>query len=269
MPPLVGEVFRPWKRFNGVMIPDPVLASDLSPGEKLCYGLLARFQGKAGECYPSMRTIGNRMGITSRQAFSYVGGLKRKRYIEQTRRGRGRSNSYVFLWHPTFDAAERKHSSDPTGTSLPPKRITDGEGLDLDSSPSNRKPRDPTASQLPESQPRQYPDLREALCEYMMADEHDERVYPSDRHVVDVMDAAGGATESEVIECLRYLQFERGLACGKRNSPRTFAWFKTVVHDYFTQRRNRDQVTMPAGYTDWLSKVELERMGAAFDPASD
>jgi hypothetical protein len=29
-------------------------------------------------------------------------------------------------------------------------------------------------------------------------------VYPRERHVVDVMDAAGGPKEEEVIECLRY-----------------------------------------------------------------
>src|SRR5438874_11935146 len=108
MAPAVGEVFRPWRIFPGVMVPDPVLASDLSPGEKLCYGLLARFQGRQGECYPSMETIGTRIGVSSRQASSYIAGLKRRRYIQPRRRGRGQSNSYEFLWHLSFVGAPQR-----------------------------------------------------------------------------------------------------------------------------------------------------------------
>ncbi len=48
-----------------------------------------------------------------------------------------------------------------------------------------------------------------------------ERVYPTERVVVDIMDAAHPATEQEVMECLRYLYEERGLKPGRRNGPRT------------------------------------------------
>jgi hypothetical protein len=60
-----------------------------------------------------------------------------------------------------------------------------------------------------------------------------ERMSPPERLVVDVMDAACGATEEEVIECLRYLKEERGLRPGTEHGPRTFAWFKSVVADHF------------------------------------
>jgi hypothetical protein len=76
-----------------------------------------------------------------------------------------------------------------------------------------------------------------------MLPDDEERIYPTDRAVVDVIDAAGGATEDAVLECLRYLREKRGLRPGRKNGPRHFAWFKTVVADYFTQKRDRDLVT--------------------------
>lgn len=48
----------------------------------------------------------------------------------------------------------------------------------------------------------QYSRLREALADYMITADDPERVYPPDRLVVDVMDAATGATEEQVIRCL-------------------------------------------------------------------
>src|SRR5690242_17789688 len=55
-----------------------------------------------------------------------------------------------------------------------------------------------------------YPDLKEALADYMQEDPSDERVYPSDRVVADIINAAQPASEQEVIDCLRYLYEERG-----------------------------------------------------------
>lgn len=69
-----------------------------------------------------------------------------------------------------------------------------------------------------------------------------ERVYPGDRQVVDVMDAAAGASEEDVIRCLQYLREERGLWPGTKHGPRHFSWFKTLVANYFQQKRNREMV---------------------------
>lgn len=74
-----------------------------------------------------------------------------------------------------------------------------------------------------------------------------QRIYPSDRIIVDVMDAAGGASEDEVLGCLRYLSEERGLRPGTKCGPRQFSWFKTVVADYFMQKRYRGFVTGNSG----------------------
>jgi hypothetical protein len=113
--------------------------------------------------------------------------------------------------------------------------------------------------------------LREALADYMTTPDDAEPVYPPDRLVVDVMDAAGGATEEEVIQCLRYLKDERGLRPGTRLGPRRFAWFKSAVPDYFRQKRNREMVYAPPE-VDWdrrngqsPSREELDSMTDAIE----
>ena len=61
---------------------------------------------------------------------------------------------------------------------------------------------------------------------YMVSDRDDERISPTDRHVVSVMDSAEGATEDEVLRSLRFLREERGLKPGTKNGPRHFSWFR-------------------------------------------
>lgn len=88
---------------------------------------------------------------------------------------------------------------------------------------------------------KQYPLLRETLFQ-CFREPGQEDLYPSDRTVVDVMDAAGGATEQEVVACLRYLREERRLDPGTQNGPRHWAWFKTVVAEYFLRKRSQKQM---------------------------
>jgi hypothetical protein len=122
------------------------------------------------------------------------------------------------------------------------------ERIDLDYPATNRKIRD---SRLDASSPistcKQYPWLREALARYMMTEPDDEKVYPKQRHIVDVMNVAAGATEDEVLRCLSYLRDERGLKPRTRNGPRHFSWFPTVVGDYFRQQWERQQSADPTG----------------------
>ena len=147
------------------------------------------------------------------------------------------------------------------------------EESDLDYPPTNRKKRDSRLdSALAAARPRQYPRLREILADYMISGQDEERVYPSDRNVVDVMDAAAGATEAEVVQCLRYLHEERGLRPGTKYGPRHFSWFKTVVADYFLQKRDREFVINPSGnaYREMesgtgLNKADFDRMTATLE----
>jgi hypothetical protein len=96
----------------------------------------------------------------------------------------------------------------------------------------------------------------------MVTGPDEERVYPKDRHVADVMNAADGATEDEVLRCLAFLREERGLKSGTKNGPRHFSWFPTVVGDYFSQRREREEAANPIGYHGWE-----ERNGTRFSRA--
>src|SRR5262245_43236467 len=98
------------------------MESDLSLGGKVCYGVLARFAGKNGECWPTMQTIGKRIGVSDRQAKSYVAELVASGFITRHRRGIGRSNRYRFLPHASFDLAGEKNSSPKRGNCLPTER---------------------------------------------------------------------------------------------------------------------------------------------------
>lgn len=80
-----------------------------------------------------------------------------------------------------------------------------------------------------------------------------EKIYPTDRHVVEVMDAANGASEYDVCLCLKHLYEERSLRPGTKHGPRTFAWFPTVVQEYFEKRAARDEVANPKGSDHWTA----------------
>lgn len=70
--PVEGEPFNPFGLLLSVNVPDAVLAnSQLSPGAKLTYGVLLRFVGKDGHCYPSQETISKRLAVTVRQVAVY------------------------------------------------------------------------------------------------------------------------------------------------------------------------------------------------------
>lgn len=75
------------------------------------------------------------------------------------------------------------------------------------------------------------------------------------------------ATELEVLACLKFLRHERGLRPGTRSGPRSFAWFKTVVADYFRKRRERDMAADPAAYTP-TSSIAFSP-GSEFDAMTD
>ncbi len=137
--------------------------------------------------------------------------------------------------------------------------------LDLDYPATNRKKRDSRLDAgLPLPTCKQYPRLREALALYMMAGPGDEKVYPKARHVVDVLEAAAGATEDEILRCLSYLREERGLKPGTRTGPRQFSWFPTAIADCFQRQRAREQPAAAAAAMDCkLSGKPFDSMTAA------
>jgi hypothetical protein len=60
------------------------------------------------------------------------------------------------------------------------------------------------------------------------------------------------------------------LSPGTRRGPRTFSWFKTVVDEYFEQKRNREVVfALPSANNQkpgiLMSQDELDAMTDAFE----
>lgn len=258
-----GEPFNPHGLFHGLFVPEALARyRGLSPGAKLAYGRLVRYGGQKGDCYPAVPTLASEIGVSVRQTQNYLAELERNKLIRRLTRlsvSGQQSNAYQFLWHHLLEAAVKKTA--PEGVKdIAPEGVKDSspkeshleeshseDNIDLDYLLTNRQNRDSQAGAGSPSVCRPYPHLREALCQYMMNGPGDERIYPSDRHVVDVMDAAGGAGEEEVIGCLKHLYSGRGLKPGTRNGPRSFAWFITVVQDHFSKRHEREEAANPTG----------------------
>jgi hypothetical protein len=254
-----GQAFNPYRMFTGLFIPEGLArCPSISAGAKLAWGRLARYAGHRGWCYPSKKVLAKELGVGPRQAQKYISELERHELLRRMSRFNGRgqtSNAYEFLWHELFEDGENDRSwggendrswEGETDRSPKESHSEESQNIDLDSPPTNRTNRDSRLDFTAGVRTcKQYPRVREALADYMTTPDDGERVYPLDRLVVDVMDAAGGATEEEVIRCLRYLRDERGQRPGTRHGPRRFGWFKTVVGDYFHQKRNRETVYDP------------------------
>jgi hypothetical protein len=208
----------------------------------------------------------------------------KEKLIRRVSRFAGRaqtSNTFEFLWHEIFqrgvnersgagvndDSPRGVHDRSHKESQIKESQLEESQhsGLRL-SGYESRKTR--FATGVAAARCKQYPELREALADYMQSG-GEERVYPRGRHVVDVMDAAEDATEQEVIDCLRYLRDERGLKPGTRSGPRHFSWFPTVVGDYFQRKRERQAVGDPAAhngsYGGGLSEAVFNSMTAAIE----
>jgi hypothetical protein len=248
----------------------------------VAYGRLARYAGQDGECFPAVATLAAEIGVGGRQAQKYLAELERTKLIRRRTRFSGRaqtSNAIEFLWHPLFQdgandrAGEGVNDHSPGGVNdCSPKESQNEEShlqekSDIDCPATNRKERDSRPDAFaPASTCKQYSRLREVLALYMMTGPDDEKIYPRPRHVVDVMDAAEGATEDEVLRCLSYLREERGLKPGTKAGPRHFSWFATVVGDYFQRRRARQQAADPTSVPDvGFSQAQFESMTTAIE----
>ena len=97
-----GERFNPYMKFYGIFIPDAILLNpDLTHAEKICYGILARYNGRNNRCYPSQETIAENLCLSVRQTIRILSSLEAKRFIIRVII-RGKTH-YHFLWHKSFD----------------------------------------------------------------------------------------------------------------------------------------------------------------------
>lgn len=120
--PRIGDVFNPYKLFTGIWIPNGVLkCPELSAGAKLCLGRLYQYAGKAGIADPHQEELADELGVSLRQAQSYLSELVKKEFLVATRRGLGDTNTYEFLWHPCY---EPDGAGEPRGASHPDTQDT-------------------------------------------------------------------------------------------------------------------------------------------------
>lgn len=275
--------------------------SDLSFGAKCLYGRLHLYGHKTGICNPSHTTLAREVGVSDRHVRKLLNELRECGLVkwERTRSSarftvmppaafhiRQRNCSSALRKRNGSSNVKRNTSSGQTGTTVPTTRgvskeaFSKEETTDSDCLPTNRKPRDSRADVgLPLSRCKQYPRLRDLVARYMMTNPRDpteEKVYPRDRHVVEIVNASGGESEDDVMACLQYLYNERGLRPGTRNGPRHFSWFPTVVKDYFDRQREREEAANPSGFREWedrndarMTNEELGRRSSAFDPTSE
>jgi hypothetical protein len=110
---------------------------------------------------------------------------------------------------------------------------------------------------------KQYPNLREPLADFCRLQALDgEKDYPPDRKVVEVMNAAGGANEEEVCNCLVYLYNERGLRPGTKNGAHSFAWFPRLSRTTSTVAKARGREYWSV---DGTEREEFNRMMDAIE----
>jgi hypothetical protein len=80
----VGQAFNPFGLFNGVFVPECLSRCCwLSGGAKLAWGRLARYAGRDGRCYPTLKTLGQEIGVGERQAQKYIAELERHKLIRR------------------------------------------------------------------------------------------------------------------------------------------------------------------------------------------
>lgn len=105
--PAPGDIYNPWRMFNGCFIPNAVLrCCDLSARAKLIFGRLCQYAGENGEAFPSYRSLAREVGVERRCAIKAVRDLENFGLIKAVSRWRNdgapASNVYVFLWHEIF-----------------------------------------------------------------------------------------------------------------------------------------------------------------------
>jgi hypothetical protein len=225
-------------------------------GAKVCYGILLQYHGKGGRCCPTLESVGNRLGVSSRQASSYINELVRAGYIRKTSGGKRRSNHYTFLWHASFAAQDAKDSSGQSGRILPPEENQEiDKKEDLDSLPTHRKA-SAASPELNVASSTVGRRLLAALVEGMVGRE------PSHSALGQIVAATPSKTEAEAIEAV-HDAFSRGYRVGRKGGPRSMSWFVSVTQNYWADRMRR--ALPPAAAYTAMEPPEMDRMTAAIE----
>jgi len=96
----MGSRFNPYKRYNGIYIPDGIYQCQLlTPLSKLVYGRLLRYAGKNGRAYPKQETIAEELCVSRSGVIKAIRQLVENDFIEVEKGSRLKheSDSYFFL----------------------------------------------------------------------------------------------------------------------------------------------------------------------------
>jgi hypothetical protein len=239
------------------MIPDPVMASELSAGAKLAYGVLARFAGRDGVCRPSARTIAERLGVSDRQVKSYVSELVRAGYIERERGDRRGPNNYYFLWRSEFAGfeLEGKDSSPREGKYSSREENHRRENYDLEYLPTHRKQRDAEADPMATDWQR-----LSSLVARLLGRK------PTTASLGRIVSASPTKTGAEAVEAIEAAE-RSGYNAEHKHGPRSASWFVSVVQNYWDDRVRR--ALPPPAAVPILEPGAFDRTTGALDPLED
>src|SRR5579884_2372924 len=93
----------------------------ISPGAKLCYGLLLRHAGQHATCWPGQATLARELGVSYAQAARYVHELTAAGLIRPVRRP-GYASVYEFLRENAETTTRRYAESVLASAGRPPSR---------------------------------------------------------------------------------------------------------------------------------------------------
>lgn len=146
----VGERFRPYMSFNGLLIPTSLLPyGGISLGAKALWALAAMHAGKDSECFASVPALAKEMNVSASSVEKYMKELVAEGFVKRRRHGPGRPATIEFSLHPALVPSLKKSLSDPQdSTDLDPSNFTDqqlarpvkNDGID----PSNITDLDPS-----------------------------------------------------------------------------------------------------------------------------
>ena len=103
------KYINPYKLFRGIFIPDYLFKVEgINYTDMMVYGLLCRFAGEDGKCFPSQTTLAAKMKVTRRTIEMSIARLKKAGLIEAHYSGETGTNWYRFLHHPAMDGLERE-----------------------------------------------------------------------------------------------------------------------------------------------------------------
>lgn len=121
-----GEKFNPYRQFfNNALIPEGVIASKLSRGAAILYGILRRYAGPTGQAWPRQTRLARDMSLTERSIRRLLSELRTAGLITIAgREGARRGKTYSFLWNSCYfgvdvSEAHRTEMSGLTGQKCP------------------------------------------------------------------------------------------------------------------------------------------------------